>query len=121
MHSITLLLFGGVSRIEGDATRPRNDIFIALAGPAVSLTIGALLVGWWAAFGPERQFQVTPLHGVLIFTGLMNILVGVFNLLPGYPLDGVISGAAGLEAPLPPAQRGAFFEWRSAPWNVVVF
>lgn len=88
VHSITLLLFGGVSRIEGDATRPRNDIFIALAGPAVSLTIGALLVGWWAAFGPERQFQVTPLHGVLIFTGLMNILVGVFNLLPGYPLDG---------------------------------
>ena len=88
VHSITLLLFGGVSRIEGGATRARNDIFIALAGPAVSLTIGALLVGWWAAFGPERQFQVTPLHGVLIFTGLMNILVGVFNLLPGYPLDG---------------------------------
>jgi len=88
VRSITLLLFGGVSRIEGDATRPRNDFFIALAGPAVSLTIGAVLVGWWVTFGPERQFQVTPLHGVLIFTGWMNILVGVFNLLPGYPLDG---------------------------------
>ena len=88
VRGITLLLFGGVSRIEGDATRPRNEFFIAFAGPMVSLAIGAVLVGWWIVFGPERQLHITPLHGVLFFTGWMNIIVGVFNLLPGYPMDG---------------------------------
>ena len=88
VRGITLLLFGGISRIEGDATRPRNEFFIAFAGPAVSLVIGAALFGWWIGFGSEREFQVRPLHGILFFTGWMNVLVGVFNLLPGYPLDG---------------------------------
>ena len=88
VRGITLLLFGGVSRIEGDATRPRNEFFIAFAGPVVSLIIGVTLLGWWIAFGPERPNQITPLHGVLFFTGWMNILVAAFNLLPGYPLDG---------------------------------
>ncbi len=88
VRGITLLLFGGVSRIEGDATRPRNEFFIAFAGPAVSLTLGAVLIGWWVAYGPERQVLITPLHGVIFFTGWMNIVVGVFNMLPGYPLDG---------------------------------
>ena len=88
VRGITLLLFGGVSKIEGDATRPRNEFFIAFAGPMVSLVIGGLFVGWWFAFAPEFEHQITPLHGVIMFTGWMNILVGVFNMLPGYPLDG---------------------------------
>ncbi|MCZ6538769.1 MAG: M50 family metallopeptidase, partial [Chloroflexi bacterium] len=88
VRGITLLLFGGVSRIEGDATRPRNEFFIAFAGPTVSLIIGAALLAWWVVYGPETEAQVTPLHGVIVLTGYMNILVGVFNLLPGYPLDG---------------------------------
>ena len=88
VRGITLLLFGGVSRIEGDASRPRNEFFIAFAGPLVSLLIGAVLLGWWVVFSPEREILITPLHGVLFFTGWMNIIVGVFNLLPGYPMDG---------------------------------
>ena len=111
VHGITLLLFGGVSKIEGDATRPRNEFFIAFAGPTVSLIIGAALVGWWIVFGPERQIQITPLHGVLFFTGWINILVGGFNLLPGYPLDGgrvLRSAVWGLTGDLPLASRVAF-------------
>ncbi|MDA1280001.1 MAG: site-2 protease family protein [Chloroflexi bacterium] len=88
VRGITLLLFGGVSRIEGNATRPRNEFFIAAAGPTVSLLIGVILLTWWTLFHPVNQFEVPPLHGVIFFTGWMNLVVGVFNLLPGYPLDG---------------------------------
>ena len=88
VRGITLLLFGGVSRIQGEASRPRNEFLIAFAGPAVSLVIGLALLGWWFQFHPVYEIQVTPLHGVIFFTGWMNILVAGFNLLPGYPMDG---------------------------------
>jgi len=88
VRGITLLLFGGVSRIQGEASRPRNEFLIAFAGPVVSLVIGLALLGWWFKFHPVHEIQVTPLHGVIFFTGWMNILVAGFNLLPGYPMDG---------------------------------
>jgi Zn-dependent protease len=88
VRGITLLLFGGVSKIEGEASRPRNEFLMAFAGPAVSLAIGVLLLAWWFAFHPTYQDQITPLHGVIFFTGWMNILVAGFNMLPGYPMDG---------------------------------
>ena len=88
VSGITLLLFGGVSKIQGNASRPRNEFLIAFAGPAVSLVIGVILVGWWINFGPIYENQVKLYHGVLFFTGWMNILVAGFNLLPGYPMDG---------------------------------
>ncbi|MQF64400.1 site-2 protease family protein, partial [SAR202 cluster bacterium AD-802-L14_MRT_200m] len=88
VRGITLLLFGGVSRIQGKATRPRNEFLIAFAGPAVSLIIGLVLIVWWIKFHPSHEYMVTPLHGIIFFTGWMNILVAGFNLLPGYPMDG---------------------------------
>lgn len=88
VRSITLLLFGGVSRIQGDASRPRNEFLIAFAGPAVSLVIGITLVGWWVMFGPVYERDVTLFKGVIFFTGWMNIMVAGFNMLPGYPMDG---------------------------------
>ena len=88
VRGITLLLFGGVSRIQGEASRPRNEFLIAFAGPVVSLGIGSALLGWWFQFHPVYEIQITPLHGVIFFTGWMNILVAGFNLLPGYPMDG---------------------------------
>ena len=88
VRGITLLLFGGVSRIQGDATRPRNEFLIAFAGPAVSLVIGIALVGWWVMYGPVYEKDVTLFKGVIFFTGWMNIMVAGFNMLPGYPMDG---------------------------------
>lgn len=88
VRGITLLLFGGVSQIQGEASRPRNEFLIAFAGPVVSLGIGLALLGWWFQFHPVYEIQITPLHGVIFFTGWMNILVAGFNLLPGYPMDG---------------------------------
>ncbi len=88
VRGITLLLFGGVSRIQGEASRPRNEFFVAFAGPAVSLIIGIGLMVWWVNFAPAYENQVKLIHGVVFFTGWMNILVAGFNLLPGYPMDG---------------------------------
>ena len=65
VRGITLLLFGGVSRIQGKASRPRNEFLIAFAGPAVSLLIGLVLMGWWIKFHPIHEHLVTPLHGVI--------------------------------------------------------
>ena len=55
VRGITLLLFGGVSRIQGKATRPRNEFLIAFAGPAVSLIIGLVLIVWWIKFHPSHE------------------------------------------------------------------
>jgi Zn-dependent protease/CBS domain-containing protein len=88
VRAITLLLFGGVSQIQGEASRPRNEFFIAFAGPMVSLAIGIALIAWWFIYHPAYEHQTTPLHGIIFFTGWMNILVAAFNLLPGYPMDG---------------------------------
>ena len=88
VRGITLLLFGGVSRIQGKASRPRNEFLIAFAGPAVSLLIGLVLMGWWKNHPVGENYETTLLDGVIFLTGLMNISIAGFNLLPGYPMDG---------------------------------
>lgn len=83
VRSITLFLLGGVSTIEEDASSPGREALMAGAGPATSLVVGAVtlasarLVPW-----PET------VGAVLAYLGSVNILLAVFNLLPGFPLDG---------------------------------
>ena len=82
IHSITLHFLGGVTAIEGEARKPREEFWIAVVGPITSLTVGAAAAALWF---------VTP-EGLLSLTigGLAgaNILIGVLNLVPGLPLDG---------------------------------
>ncbi len=82
VSSITLHFLGGMTSIEGEAKRPREEFFIAVVGPLTSMAVGvaALLL-----------LPVTP-DGLtrLAMEGLAgaNLLVGVLNLVPGLPLDG---------------------------------
>ncbi len=82
VDSITLHFLGGVTAIEGEARRPREEFWIAIVGPLMSLAIGVAALG---------LSLVTP-HGLLLMTveGLVgaNLLVGILNLVPGLPLDG---------------------------------
>lgn len=82
VSSITLHFLGGMTSIEGEARRPRQEFFIAVVGPLTSIAVGAVALG---------LRTVTP-DGLLLMAveGLAgaNLLVGVLNLVPGLPLDG---------------------------------
>jgi CBS domain-containing protein len=90
VRRISLYLLGGVSEIERPSPTPGREAGIAAAGPLVSLLLGAL------AFGVSELLEPGTVGRVLA-QGLMfsNLVVGVFNMLPGLPLDGgrVLSAA----------------------------
>jgi Zn-dependent protease/predicted transcriptional regulator len=89
VRAITLFALGGVSQIQGDATDAKTEFWVAIAGPMASLIIGfgslgiALGLGWQRSTEPQ-----TPVTGVLVWLGYINIALAVFNMIPGFPLDG---------------------------------
>ncbi|MFC7550066.1 M50 family metallopeptidase [Plantactinospora sp. GCM10030261] len=83
VRGITLELLGGYTEMDRDAPAPRVDLVISLAGPAVSLLLGLGAVG--AAIGLPDGTVADRLAALL---AAANLVVAVFNLLPGLPLDG---------------------------------
>ena len=82
VRRIMLLPLGGISEIDREAPTPGREFTIAAAGPALSLVLGG--IGWGLA-----QVVTTGVPGVLVRQLMFaNIIVGLFNLLPGLPLDG---------------------------------
>lgn len=83
VRRIQLQFFGGVSEIEKDAETPGREFWLAFAGPLLSLVLGGV---FYLALQLVRAGTVP---GVLL-AGLMvsNVIVAIFNLLPGLPLDG---------------------------------
>jgi len=91
VQSITLFVFGGLSRIEHDAPNAKQEFNIAIAGPLSSLFLaGCFWLIWRFVHGSE---MVTAAAGWLAWT---NAILAVFNLVPGFPLDGgrVLRGIA---------------------------
>jgi Zn-dependent protease len=84
VQSITLFMLGGASNIERDPRSPRDEFLMALVGPLTNLVLGGLLWLLGAAIGPGNRL-VAAFLGYLV---LANLLVGLFNLIPGFPLDG---------------------------------
>lgn len=82
VSSITLHFLGGMTAIEGEARRPRQELLIAIVGPLTSVAIGLLAGGVWLVL-PEGLLGMA--CGGLAFA---NLLVGCLNLVPGLPLDG---------------------------------
>lgn len=84
VKNITLFIFGGISNIEQEPQHPGVEFQMALVGPLTSLFIGGLaLLLLWATRG-----GTSPLAALLGYLGVMNVLLGLFNLVPGFPLDG---------------------------------
>ena len=83
---ITLFIFGGVARIDEEPRSPLKEFFMALAGPMMSLVIaGVLYLVYVVSAGRGAPWWVwSPLE----YLAWINLFVGVFNLLPGFPLDG---------------------------------
>ncbi len=83
VRRVVIFLLGGVSEIEDDLPRPRDEFAVAVAGPLVSLGLfGGLVLAARAA--PDG----TVLAVMLALLAWSNLIVAVFNLLPGLPLDG---------------------------------
>jgi Zn-dependent protease/predicted transcriptional regulator len=90
IHSITLLILGGVSQMEETMPDPRIELPMALAGPLMSLAVG--LVCGVLVYVFEVAIPDPAVVGVLVFVfgylSLLNILLFGFNLLPAFPMDG---------------------------------
>src|SRR5438046_2651130 len=80
---ITLWLFGGVSKLEGEPPSARAEALIAGAGPLTSFLVGAVSVV--IAFATQGNVLISDLFSWLTF---VNIALGLFNLVPAFPLDG---------------------------------
>jgi Zn-dependent protease len=93
IRGITLELLGGWTEMDRDAPSPRVDALVSLAGPAVSLVLGGIATAATLAL-PDR----TPADQIAFQLAASNILVAVFNVLPGLPLDGGRALRAGLWA-----------------------
>ncbi len=84
VKSITLFVFGGVSEITKEPEKPKDELFIALAGPLTSLVIGGI---FWLIWLVARDTS-NVISSVAYWLGLTNVSLAVFNLIPGFPLDG---------------------------------
>src|SRR5262245_51617519 len=82
VEGITLFIFGGATTIDADSRTPREEALIAIAGPATSLLIGAGLIGI-GLFVDQPQ-----LRALVEWLGFVNVALGIFNLIPGFPMDG---------------------------------
>jgi len=84
VSSITLFLLGGVARVERECSTPMGSFRVAAAGPAVSFVLAGLLLA-----SQHAANHANPLLGNLVAQlGALNLVLALFNLLPGLPLDG---------------------------------
>jgi len=83
VRGITLWMLGGVSTIESEATSPGREALLAGIGPVSSLVIG--LACW---YGGHAIGSSSIARAVLIYLGFINVVLAVFNMVPGFPLDG---------------------------------
>lgn len=94
---ITLFLFGGVSNLEREPESAKTEFLMALVGPVTSVVLGILFlllsgqgidIFTNAGIRPDRISQLSLFQTLFLWLGPINIIVGLFNLIPGFPLDG---------------------------------
>jgi Zn-dependent protease/CBS domain-containing protein len=99
VRSITLFLFGGASNIEREPHDPKTEFLMAVVGPLTSIILGFIFLflggtlasrmGGIMMDDPVQTIsRLSPLLTLFLWLGPINIFVGLFNLLPGFPLDG---------------------------------
>ncbi len=84
VSGITLFILGGVSNLKADARKASDEFAIAIVGPLTSFALAGLLWLVSLALGDGNS----PIHATLFYLVLMNALLGAFNMLPAFPLDG---------------------------------
>lgn len=93
VHRITFFLFGGMAQTSTDSRSPGEEFLIAIAGPVMSVLLGGLFFAIWllatgAGTGQMPGTTAAPLVGTAAYLAVLNLILAVFNLLPGFPMDG---------------------------------
>ncbi len=93
VRSITLFALGGMALIEKEAEDAKTEFWMGIVGPITSAVIGAgcLALAWAMGWTPEKEGMMTastPFVALLIWLGYINIALAIFNMIPGFPLDG---------------------------------
>ncbi len=84
VRSITLFVFGGVSSLGREAQTAKEEFQIAIVGPLMSLLLGAFFAILWLALRPVAPKEAS----IASYLAFINTVLALFNMLPGYPLDG---------------------------------
>lgn len=126
-RDITLYPIGGVARLERMPRAPGAELLIALAGPAVNFAIVAGLLGLWWIGVWDLDIESGSVVGALLGSLMVaNMILGLFNLLPAFPMDGgrvlraILSGWLGrVRATLIAAAMGRMLSLAFAVWALV--
>lgn len=108
VRRVVIFLLGGVSEIEGEARRPREEYLVAIAGPLVTVLVAALTGAFSLLARPGSAVRL-----MLEILAWSNVLVAGFNLLPGLPLD----GGKVLRAAVWQVSRSRLTGTRAAAWS----
>ncbi len=89
---ITLFIFGGVSHLVREPERPSEEFLISVVGPLTSIALaiaaGGIFIWLSPGFGLWSVRYASPVEMVAFMLAWGNLSVGVFNMIPGFPLDG---------------------------------
>jgi Zn-dependent protease/CBS domain-containing protein len=132
VRNIKLFMFGGVSNIQKEPASPMNEFLVAIVGPLTSFVLGGLFLllgagGLALSNGTAINInnllsQLGPANTIFLWLGSINILVGMFNLIPGFPLDGgrvVRSILWGITNDLKKATRWASWLGQGVAWLLI--
>jgi Zn-dependent protease len=118
VHSITFFLFGGMAQTSRDSRSPREEFLIAAAGPTMSLALAlAFLSIWWLGAGTDR---IPVLVGAAGYVGALNLVLAVFNMLPGFPMDGGRILRAAIWAASGDVTRATLWASRVGQWMALI-
>ena len=89
VRSITLFALGGVAQLEKEPEDAKTEFLVSIVGPIASAVIGfvCLLLAWLLGWTMMAE-PTTPLMAMLVWLGYINIGLAIFNMLPGFPMDG---------------------------------
>jgi len=89
VNEIDFYIFGGVSNIEEEPKNPKSEIYISIVGPLSSLGIGGFFLAFFFIFQLGFEIMLPAILLVtLLYMGYSNLALGLFNLLPAFPMDG---------------------------------